>query len=199
MKKLLLIFIAGLVLVVGQGLSGVAAGDHPNDHKGTSLKDLAGNFADTTQGSFALCLDPTNNFAEISCGDTKAKVFPQTDLEVGNETQDTKGNSCQTTTQTISDLPPDLSPPFVGVIHVVGKITTYDPGAGSGDGTFTSYVDGKCVGANFNSSGAIVNSTGTFHFVSSDHGDRFDLVTTSLTDPVGGVGDFSSHTFGLRQ
>src|ERR1700751_1419018 len=118
MKKLLVIFAVGFILVMSRGLREVAAGDHKDDD-GIPQKALAGNFATVTHGSFALCLDPTNNFAEINCSDTKAKVFPQTDVEVGNGTVDTKGNACQTTTETISDLPVDISPPFVTVLEVV--------------------------------------------------------------------------------
>jgi len=198
MKRVLVILIVGLVLVMSRGLREVAAGDHKDD-EGIPQKVLAGNFATVTHGSFALCLDPKNNFAEISCSDAKAQVFPQTDVEVGNVTLDEKGNACQTTTETISDLPVDVSPPFVTVLEVVSKQTSYDPATGSGDGTFTSYVGGKCEGVHFNNSGATVNSKGTFHFVASKDGNHFDNVTTSLTDPVGGVGDFTESTSGQRQ
>jgi hypothetical protein len=75
MKKLLVILIVGFVLVMSQGLRKVAAGDHAAD-KGIPLTALAGNFATVSHGSFALCLDPTNNFTEVSCSDSKAKVFP---------------------------------------------------------------------------------------------------------------------------
>ena len=117
MKKLLVVLVAAFVLVMSQGLREVAAdGDN-----GIPLKALAGKYADTLHGSFALCLDPTNNFAEISCASSKAVVFPQTTEHVGNETDDKKGNSCETYTETDTDLPPDLSPPFVAVLYGVPK------------------------------------------------------------------------------
>lgn len=106
MKKVLGILIAGFVLVMSQGLKEVAA----DDDSGLSLKALAGNYSDTAQGSFALCLDPKNNFAEISCTNAKAVVFPTTVVDVGNETDDKKGNSCETYTETDSDLPRTLVP-----------------------------------------------------------------------------------------
>jgi hypothetical protein len=84
MKKLLVILVVAFVLVMSQGLRQVAAGDD----EGIPLKALAGKGADTLHGSFALCLDPKNNFAEISCADTKAVVFPQTTVQVGNDTTD---------------------------------------------------------------------------------------------------------------
>jgi hypothetical protein len=195
MKKLLVVMTAAFVLVMSQGLREVAAGDD----EGVPLKALAGRYGDTLHGSFALCLDPNNNFAEISCADPKAVVFPQTTVQVGNEKLDAKGNSCETCTETDSDLPVDLSPPLVGVFHGIAKITSYDPATGSGDATFTNYIGGKCVGASFNSTGATINSTGTGHFVVSDHGNRIDTITTSVTDPTGGVGDFFFSGTNLRQ
>jgi hypothetical protein len=195
MKKLLVILIAGFVLVMSQGLGEVAAGDN----EGIPLKALAGNYSSTAHGSYALCLDPTNNFAEVNCSSTKAVDFPQTEVDVGNGTGDTKGNSCTTYTATISDQPPDLSPPFVSVVHTVSKTTSYDSKTGSGDGTFTSYSGGKCVGADFNSAGATIDSSGSSHFVVGNDGRRADFVLTSLTDPVGAIGDFSYYGTNLRQ
>jgi hypothetical protein len=78
---------------MSQGLREVAAGDD----EGIPLKALAGKYVDTLHGSFALCLDPKNNFAEVSCASVKAVVFPQTTIDVGNETDDKKGNSCENT------------------------------------------------------------------------------------------------------
>jgi hypothetical protein len=71
MKKLLVVLVAAFVLVMSQGLREVAAdGDN-----GIPLKALAGKYADTLHGSFALCLDPTNSFAEISCASSKRWFF----------------------------------------------------------------------------------------------------------------------------
>jgi hypothetical protein len=197
MKKFLVFLVAAFVLVMSQGLREVAAdGDN-----GIPPKALAGKYADTLHGSFALCLDPTNSFAEISCASSKAVVFPQTTVQVGNSTSDKNGNVCETYTETDTDLPPDLSPPFVAVQYVVGKVTSYDPATGSGDATFTSYLSGKCVGAAFVGSTNVtnVNATGTYHFVASDDGKRVDTITTSITNPIGGIGDFFFVGTGLRQ
>jgi hypothetical protein len=198
MKKFLVFLVAAFVLIMSQGLRQVAAGD-AGDDEGVPLKALAGKYSDTAQGSFALCLDPKNNFALISCADAKAKVFPLTTVQVGNETDDTQGTSCETYTETDSDLPPDLSPPFVAVFQTVGTVKSYDPATGSGDGSFISYSGGKCVGANFNSSGATINATGNFHFVIGKDGKRVDFLLTSLTDPSGSIGDFSFSGTNLRQ
>ena len=80
------------------------------------------------------------------------------------------------------------------ILEFVSTVTSYNPATGSGDGSVTSYVGGKCEGVHFNSSGATVNSKGTFHFVVSKDGNHFDNVTTSLSDPVAGVGDFNATT-----
>jgi hypothetical protein len=195
MKKLLAIFIAGFVIVMSQGLREVAGGDD----EGIPLKALAGKYSSTAHGSYALCLDPTNNFAEVNCSSTKAVDFPQTEVDIGNGTADDKGNSCTTYSATISDQPPDLSPPFVGVTHTVSRTTSYDPETGSGDGTFTSYSGGKCVGAHFNSDGATIASSGSSHFVVAHRGERGDFNLTSLTNPIGSLGDFSYYGTNLRQ
>ena len=197
MKKLMVILIVGFVLVMCQGLRKVAAGDH--DDEGTPLKALAGKYSSTAHASYALCLDPTNNFAEISCADNKAKVFPETEVDVGNGTQDASGNSCTTYTGTISDQPPDVSPPIVAVFQVVSKDTSFDPATGAGDGTYTGYTGGKCVGADFDSGGATKVVSGGFHFVISDHRKRVDFILTSNTDQVGGRGDFSYYGTNFRQ
>ena len=198
MKKLLVILTVGFVLVMSQSLMKVAAGD-AGDDEGVPLKALAGKYSDTAQGTFALCVDPTNNFAQISCADKKAKAFPLTTVQVGNETDDAKGNSCETYSETDSDLPPDFTPPFVAVFHSVGTVKSFDRSTGAGDGSFTSYSGGKCEGASFDSSGATVSATGTFHFVVGNHGRRVDFLLTSLTNPAGAIGDFSFSGTNLRQ
>jgi hypothetical protein len=126
MKKLLVFLVAAFVLVMSQGLREVAAGD-AGDDEGVPLKALAGKYSDTAQGSFALCLDPKNNFALISCADAKAKVFPLTTVQVGNETDDTKGTSCETYTETDSDLPPDLSPPLSPYFKLLAQLRVMTP------------------------------------------------------------------------
>jgi hypothetical protein len=195
MKKLLVILVAAFVLVMSQGLREVAG----DDDGGIPLRALAGKYSSTAHGSYALCLDPKNNFAEVNCSSTKAVVFPQTEVDVGYGTQDAKGNSCTTYTGTASDQPSDVSPPAVFEFIVVGNTKDYDPATGSGDGPFTSYSGGKCVGADFNSGGATIVASGGAHSVAAKDGKRTDFLLTALTDPVGGRGDFSYYGTNLRQ
>ena len=83
--------------------------------------------------------------------------------------------------------------------HFVGKVTNYDPATGTGDKSFTDYIGGKCNGSKFNSSGAVVNNTSTGHFVASDHGNRVDLVVTTLQDSGGDIGAFNFTSVNLKQ
>jgi hypothetical protein len=105
-------------------------------------------------------------------------------------------------TITISEKDQTQGGPSLSIkVGHAGLSKAYDPATGSGDGTFTSYLSGKCVGATFMGSTNVtnVNSTGTYHFVASDDGKRVDTITTSATDPIGGVGDFFFVGTGLRQ
>ncbi|HEV8715900.1 MAG TPA: hypothetical protein VGX03_24115, partial [Candidatus Binatia bacterium] len=114
--------------------------------------------------------------------------MPLSVLVVGAVTGDDKGNLCGTLTETVSDLPVDISPPAVVVFHNISKVTSYDSTTGTGDASFTNYIGGHCHGARFDSTGATVASTGTSHFAASNRGKRIDYVVTSLTDPVGAIG-----------
>ena len=155
-----------------------------------NLPIKAGQASATLTGSFALCLN-TTTFAEESCATHGVGVFPQTVVSVGFVVGDAQGNSCQTFTQTLSDFPVDISPPFVSSDHSVGKLLDYNPHTGSGDAAFITYSGGHCHGAYFDKTGATKISSGTVHFTVSENGNRLDAVVTKLTDPIGGIGDFS--------
>src|SRR5207249_2122361 len=104
----------------------------------------------------------------------------------GATTGDAKGNACGTATETISNLPVDVNPTGVVVLHSVSKLISYDPATGTGDVSFTDYIGGQCHGAIFDSTGATLNDTGTEHFTASNHGRRIDFVITSLhSNPEG--------------
>jgi hypothetical protein len=125
-------------------------------------------------------------------------IFPQTIATAGHVAVG-KNGSCETGTETVSDFPVDISPPFVTPFQEVAMSTGYDPKMGTGDASFTTYVGGKCNGSSFDSTGATVISSGTIHFVVSDNGKRVDGVVTMLTDPTGGIGDFSLSFVQLKQ
>jgi hypothetical protein len=87
----------------------------------------------------------------------------------------------------------------VVVINTVSTVTSYDPTTGTGDGNFTGYFGGKCNGATFNSTHALLITNGTYHFTVSNGRERFDFLLTSLTNPVGVIGSFSVSGTLLRQ
>ncbi len=159
---------------------------------------LAGGYASIVPGSFAICLNPAT-FLEESCTTAGALVIPLTSMNVGKVIMDSNGNACGTYSEVNSNLPVDASPPQVVALNVAAKLLNYDPASGTGDESFTSYTGGKCNGAAFDSVGATVIGTGTDHFTASGNGKRIDGIFTSLTDAVGGIGDFSFSFFNLKQ
>ncbi len=197
MKKLMVIVLTGCVFVISQGFREVAA-DEDETH-GIPLSKLAGTFSETVHGSVALCFEHAEPSPLAKCGSTGSIVVPLTILDVGVATRDANGNGCTTLTETEADFPVDVSPPAVFVIHVVSKDKNYDPTTGTSDGSFTSYFGGKCNGATFDSTGATVASTGTYHYAVSNKGKQIDFILTALTNPVDAVGDFSVSGIDLRE
>jgi len=192
MKKPLLLLALGFALLIGLNVKEVAAAETP-------LKKVAGTFTITGAGSFAVCLD--SGFKETSCTGASVKfVFPQTIVQIGVNTVAANGSGCATFTQTISDLPVDISPPTVLTFEsVFSAPTNYDPATGVGVGSGANYTGGTCNGATFNSAGATLTSNITLTFIVSDNGKRIDYIATALQDPAGGIGDFSFLSVGLRQ
>jgi hypothetical protein len=189
------LLLAASCVFLGFGSSIAVAGDIP-------LTALAGTYTITGSGSFAICSGPAPTFTEIPCSKFIPGTdisFPQTVVEVGEDTFDAKGNSCDTITETISDFPVDFSPPIVATVHIVTHMTSYDPSTGVGDLSGTGYIGGSCNGAVFNNKGATKDGTFLNHFVASDNGKRIDLIGTAIQDLIGGIGDFSATTLGLKR
>jgi hypothetical protein len=197
MKKLMVILLAGCVLIISQGVREAIADEEETN--GLPLRALAGTYAATSQGSIVFCFQDTSPFPPAKCGSKGSTGVPFSLLQVGAVTRDTKGNACATLTETLADLPVNTSPPFVVVIHNVGKITNYDPATGTGDVSVTIYSGGKCKGTIFDSTGATVEATTTSHFAASNHGKRVDFISTSATNSVGSIGGFSASGTQLRQ
>lgn len=135
MRKALAFLLIGLAFVMCEGPGKAAAGEEGSAIPAAALR---GNYADTLHGSFALCLNPTMGFIEVSCSATGAVIFPQSIVTAGHVTNG-KNSSCETGTETISDFPVDLSPPSVIAFQNVGKPLDYDPKTGTGDSSFTTY------------------------------------------------------------
>jgi hypothetical protein len=195
-KFALTMVFAGLVLLADQRAAA---------KEGIPLEDLAGNYAFTCQGTFAICLNPST-FAFADCATTTgAIIVPLTDLGIGQLTRDTQGNSCGSSFDVTSSLPVGKTPPSVGTVHpAVTKTLNYDPATGTGELSLVEYSGGKCNGSTFDSTGATETATSAAHLAASGGGKRFDLVFTSLiifpSDTTGNfVGGFSLSCTSLRQ
>ena len=200
MKKLMMILLIGCALVISQGFSKVVLADgFGGSDEGTPLRKLAGTYAFTGHGSLAVCLDKNPPFPLATCGSPGSMVVALTLQDVGGETFDAEGNECATVTETEADFPISASSTTVIVAHLVGKLTSYDPTTGTGDGSFTGYVGGQCHDATFDSKGVTVVSTGTTHFAVSNRGKRIDFVVTSITNSAGALGGFSISGTALRE
>jgi hypothetical protein len=193
MKKLIGLLLAGWAVILSPGFRTVAAGDEGE----IPLSKIDGTYAVTNQGSLFFCVQATAPFPPAACGSEGALGLRFTLLSVGAVTH-LKTTSCSVLTQTYSDLPLDVTPPLVQVVHNVTTITSYDPVTGTGEASFTTYNGGQCNGASFDSTGATVLSTGTEHLAVSDRGKRIDFLITSLSSPEGAIGDFSISGIGFR-
>jgi hypothetical protein len=155
----LLVILASFAVVMSQKM--VAA-----NGEGGGIPLPVGQFSITGQGSLAICLNPSNPASEEACTTSGALVVPLSVLDNGAGALDSSGNACFTFTEVDANLPVDASPPLVTPNeHVVGSVTNYDSTTGTGDGSFTGYVGGKCNGASFDDTGATKLSSGTDHFV----------------------------------
>jgi hypothetical protein len=209
MKKLLVVLGVTFAFVVGLHFvnlrsSEVYAGqrnfdDHHHRQSGETFPLPSGQFSVTAQGSLAICFNPAT-LAEEPCSTAGALVVAESEIYSGAATVDEEGNSCVSFNLLASDLPVDARPPHLTAnAHCVGKTLNYDSTTGTGDGSFTVYIGGTCSGATFDSTGATITKTGTFHFVVSNGGNRSDFIITALTDPAGGIGAFSFSGNYLRQ
>ena len=69
----------------------------------------------------------------------------------------------------------------------------------TGDIASAANSGGKCNGAAFDSSGATLYNSFTYHFAVTENGKRWDLVVTNWTDPQGGIAQFVATDTLLRQ
>ncbi len=178
--------LVGILAVLVSNTTVATAGHGNNNGNGHQIqvRDLAGTFAETGQGSIVLCHDPSTG-AGVACSTPGAVAVPFTYVAVGPVISDDDGDSCGSFTATYSNVPPDAHPPLVIKFQVGARLTSYDPDTATGDGEFTSYTGAKCVGATI--SGGTATGTGTDHGTASEDGDRMDFILTTLP----GVGTFS--------
>ena len=194
MKKCVTLLVAAIALAMSHSVTQAGEGQ-----QSIPLRQLAGGYSFTEQGSFAGCF--SRSFVEEPCDTAGVVVFPVTALVNGQVTMDSNGNGCATLASTISNLPVDATPPLVLLTeHAVIKSLHYDPETGSGDFAAHNFKGGECNGADFGNAGATAGSTSTDHFVASNNGKRIDSIITSFIDhPVNGIGDFSLSGIFLKQ
>jgi hypothetical protein len=199
--------IAKFALTIAFAVAGLAllADKRAAADGGIPLEDLAGNYASTCQGTFAICLNPST-FAFADCATTAgAIIVPLTDLDVGALTRDEQGNACSIFLGVDVSLPVGKNPPSVSPVHpATAKILNYDPATGTGDISVSEYMGGKCIGSTFDSTGAKHIATFVFHIAASDGGKRVDMIVTSaiayVTDTTGNfIGGHSLSCANLRQ
>jgi hypothetical protein len=82
---------------------------------------------------------------------------------------------------------------------IVIKVTNYNSTTGIGTGTYTAYSGGSCTGANFDSSGASEEVTGTLEFVVTEGGKQVDVAITQLQSAVNSLGSVSLFDIDLKQ
>jgi hypothetical protein len=63
----------------------------------------------------------------------------------------------------------------------ISTTTSFDPTTGSGTASFSQYRERSCLGAGFDSTGAVLAATGTQSFMVSDSGNRIETTLTSIS------------------
>ena len=62
----------------------------------------------------------------------------------------------------------------------VSTTTSFDPTTGSGTASFRQYREKSCIGAGFDTTGAVLAATGTQSFRVSDSGNRIETILASI-------------------
>lgn len=161
------------------------------DGGSATLASLAGKFALKSSGSYTICFGASRS--TVDCASSPHQEVPFNMTAVAHYIRDAAGNSCGVTALTIT-------PTDARVFHftrlnfastAVSTTTSFDPTTGSGSDNVSQYHGGRCVGAAFDSTGAILTGTGTQSFMVSDSGNRIDAIVTSfsmVTSPFGVAG-----------
>ena len=182
---------AGVVLFTAtMGCGPVGMGQPQANDGSVTLASLAGKFTSKGSGSYTLCFDASFSTL-VDCASAPHQEVPFNVIAVAHNIRDAVGNSCGVSTSTLTDasvygtkFPARIS--FTATN--VSTTTSFDPATGSGSSSVSQYRGGRCVGAVFDSTGAVLTGTGTQSFMVSDSGNRIDTIVTSfsvLTSPFG--------------
>jgi hypothetical protein len=162
---------------------------------GVTLASLAGKFSQTGSGFYTVCF--TDNFTTaVDCASALHQEVRFNVTVVSHATRDAAGNSCGVTTATSTPTDgPDYGAKFPARFNFtrtnVSTTTSFDATTGSGNSSFSQYLGGRCNGAVFDNTGAVLTGTGTQSFMASDSGNRIKWIITSfsvVTGPFGVAG-----------
>jgi hypothetical protein len=188
----------GLLLFTATMIGGlVGISQAQGNGGGVTLAGLAGKFKTTGSGFYTVCFNESFTTV-VDCASSPHEEVRFNATAVAHNIRDAAGNSCGVTT--LTSTPTDAAvygTKFPGRVNFtridftrtnVSTTTSFDPTTGSGTASFSQYHGGSCVGAAFDSTGAILTGTGTQSFMVSDSGNRIETITTSVsfvTSPFG--------------
>ena len=165
-----------------------------SDGGGVTLASLAGKFASKGSGSYTICFGASLS-ATVDCASSPHQEVPFNMTAVAHGTRDAAGNSCGVTALTITPTDARVFGTYFTRLNFartnVSNTISFDPTTGSGSSSFNQYRGGRCVGAVFDSTGAVLTGTGMQSFMVSDSGNRIDNIVTSfsmVTSPFGVAG-----------
>jgi hypothetical protein len=191
MMKLRIARGVGLLLFTATMACGPVGMSQPQANDGSvTLASLAGKFTSKGSGSYTLCFG-TSFSALVDCASSPHQEVPFNMTAVAHNIRDAAGNSCGVTTLTLTDASV-YGTKFPARINFtatnVSTTTSFDPTTGSGSSSVSQYRGGRCVGAMFDSTDAVLTGTGTQSFMVSDSGNRIETIITSfsvVTSPFG--------------
>ena len=200
MIKLRIATVLGLLLFMATMVGGPVGMSQPQaSDRDVTLGSLAGKFETRGSGVYTLCY--RENFTEeVDCASAPHEEAPFELTGVSHNIRDAAGNSCAFTT--VTGAPTDVlaySAKYAswGLLKInftrtnVSATTSFDPTTGSGTESLNRYAGGRCNGAVFDSTGAILEGTGTQSFMVSDSGNRIETIITSFSvvaSPFGEAG-----------
>ena len=150
-----------------------------------TLASLAGKFTSTGNGIETVCFKAGFTALENCASAPRPQQMSFKLTGIARATRDMAGNACSVGTLTARAVVvgPTSSPfgPLIIPITAVSTALTFDPTTGSGTASFRQYRGGSCIGAVFDSTGAILTGTGTVSFLVSNRGNRIEQILTSLS------------------
>jgi len=212
MMKLRIATGLGFLLFMATMIGGPVAMSRAQANDGrVTLASLAGKFTSKGSGSYAACFNASFS-TPVDCVSAPREV-PFNFTAVAHNVRDAAGDSCgvSSTVSTLRNSQTDAAalgtkfPPAKMIYTNVSTTTSFDPATGSGTARFSQYRGGRCVGAAFDSTGAVLTATGTASFMVSDSGKRIDTILTSysaVTSPffkAGSMKETMAKTTSIRE